>query len=210
MKIFEIIAREDCLAVGEIETLTENIRRYIDEPAHDQECNRAGSEAGELSPVQLRHFFRNREREENTRLILQYLLMFLDQAPEEVVPFLEQDPPEKQLREFVRFQVGLFLEKDVNKAILNEYSQLGILRTGNFWYYEGRIHDLHEELSGTLAECPDHGAAALIQLCRILERICLFWFDLCREDVRRVRASDIFIYKLTLILRKKWQKAVAE
>jgi hypothetical protein len=210
MKIFEIIAREDCLAAKEIATLAENIRRAIDEPAHDRESILAGREAGELSPVQLKRFFRNREREENTRLILQYLLMFLDQAPEETVPFLEQEPPEKQLLEFVRYQVDLFLEKDVKKAILSEYSQLGILRTGNFWYYEGRIHDLHKELGGALAECPDHGAATLIQLCRILERICLFWFDLCREDVRRVRASDIFIYKLTLILRRKWQKTEAE
>ena len=166
----------------------------------------AGRAADDISPVQLKHFFRNKEREENTRLILQYLLMFLQKAPNGEIAFHNQVAPERQLREFVGYQVDLLLEKDVKKAILREYSQLGILRTGNFWYYEGRIADLHKELSQARIFSPGHGPAAIIQLCQILEKLCLFWFDLCREDMRRVRASDIFIYKLSLILGNKMAK----
>lgn len=206
MKISEMIAREDYLDPKEVEILTENIRHYIDNSTHDQNEILAGRAIVQISPAQLKYFLRKKEREENTRLILQYLLMFLDKDPDDVTPFNEQITSEKQLHEFVSYQVDLLLEKDVKKAILREYSQLGILKAGNFWYYEGRIADLHKELSEAWAHSPGHGPAAIIQLCQILEKLCLFWFDLCREDIRRVRASDIFIYKLTLILGNKMAK----
>ena len=206
MKIAEIIAREGCLEARETEMLLENISSYIDNAGHKKSEILAGRAADDISPVQLKHFFRNREREENTRHILQYLLMFLQKVPNGEIAFHDQIAPEKQLREFVGYQVDLLLEKDVKKAILREYSQLGILRTGNFWYYEGRITDLHRELSEARALCTGHGPAAIIQLCQILEKLCLFWFDLCCEDMRRVRASDIFIFKLTLILGNKMAK----
>ena len=139
--------------------------------------------------------------EENTCHLIQYLLTFAEKVPGDPPPSKDPAAPEEQLHEFVRYQVDLLLEKDVKKAILREYSQLGILKSGNFWYYEGRITDLHKELDAAMNSCPRQGPAAINQLCRVLERLSLFWFDLCREDVRRVRTSDILIYKLTLILR---------
>lgn len=202
MKISEIIAREDYLDPKQVGIFKENIRRYIDNSTRDQNEILAGRAIIQISPVQLKYFLRKKEREENTRLILQYLLMFLDKDPDDVTPFQKQITPEKQLHGFVRFQVNLLLERDVRKAILHEYSQLRILKTGNFWYYEGRITDTHKELSGTLADCSGQGPVAIIQLCRILERLSLFWFDLCREDVCRIRTSDLYIYKLALILQK--------
>jgi len=204
MKISEIIAKEDCLDSKKVEILKESIRSHIDNSARNQNETATWHATTPISPAQLKHFFRNKEREENTGRLLQYLLMFTEKAPvcEKMSP--ELITPEKQLREFVSFQLDLLREKDVKKAILRETSQLGILRTGNFWYYEGRIADLHKELSEALAACPDQGPAAIITLCRILEKLSLFWFDICREDACRVRVNDIFIYKLTLILKKKW------
>ena len=197
-----MLAREDYLDPKEVEILTENIRHYIDNSVRDQNMILAGRAIIQISPVQLKYFLRKKEREENTRLILQYLLMFSEKVPGCEIAFHDQITPERQFHGFVRFQVDLLLERDVRKAILHEYSQLGILKTGNFWYYEGRIADLHQELRGALAAIPGQGPVAIIRLCRILERLILFWFDLCREDVCRIRTSDLYIYKLALILQK--------
>jgi hypothetical protein len=201
MKISETIAGEERLGQGELESLKNSTRHYIDRSAQGKNEILAGRCESEISPVQLKQFFRDREREENACHILQYLLMFAEKEPGDAPPINDQATPEKQLLEFVRYQVDLLLEKDVKKAILREYSQLGILKSGNFWYYEGRIADLHKELSATLGACPRQDPAAINQICRVLEKLSLFWFDICREDVRRVRSCDLYIYKLALLIQ---------
>ncbi len=209
MKISETIAGEARLDQEKWATFKKSIRQYIDRSAQGRNDILAGRSDSTISPVQLKRFFRNREREENTCHLIQYLLTFAEKVPGDPPPSKDPAAPEEQLHEFVRYQVDLLLEKDVKKAILREYSQLGILKSGNFWYYEGRITDLHKELDAAMNSCPRQGPAAINQLCRVLERLSLFWFDLCREDVRRVRTSDILIYKLTLILRNSGGRFLA-
>jgi hypothetical protein len=202
MKISEIIACEDYNHPKEVAILKENVRDYINASVSDQGDFLAGRAPADISPDHLHKFFRICEREENTCLILQYLLMFSEKVPGCEIASPDAGAAEKQLREFVRSQVNLLLEKDVRKAIMREYSQLGILKAGNFWYYEGRIDEMHRELTGALDLVQENHAAEVVHLCGIREKLCLFWFDICREDVRRVRTGDLYMYKLALILQK--------
>ncbi len=203
MKIADIIVREGLPEARAFKRWQREIQAYIEGAGLPPEELLTGHASRPVSPAGLHRFFRNREREENTCRILQYLLLFIEEAPG---ARQETAEPERQLHGFVRFKVDLLKEKDVRTAILREYSQLGILKAGNFWYYEGRIDDMHKELSRALAKGHHDRAVEITHLCHVLEKLCLFWFDICREDVHRVRRCDMFIYKLALMLRKKMAK----
>lgn len=198
MKIAEIIARENMFTPQETAYLMEDVRRYLAGATREQSEFEADRSAAPVSPAQLHSFFRLREREENTCRILQYLLLFLEN--------LTAAGPEpgavRQLAGFANYQVALLRQRDVRTAIMREYSRLGILKHANLWYYEGRIDEMHRELSADLANVREDGAAAVLALCRVLERLSLFWFDICREDPRRARASDLYAYKLARLLQR--------
>lgn len=200
MKIAEIIARENLFAPEEAAILAQEVRRYLADSARIQGEPLACRGPGPVSPARLHSFFRAREREENTCLILQYLLMF-SQLLGPGVSKLQEPEAAIQLTGFVRYQVDLLLQRDVRTAIMREYNQLGLLKHANLWYYEGRIDDLHRELSAWLSQADEKAVAVVLRLCRVLEKLSLFWFDICREDPRRVRSCDLHAYKLALLIQ---------
>jgi hypothetical protein len=200
MKIAEIIARENLLAPAEKAILEQDVRHYIAGSARNQGELLACRGPAPLSPSQLHSFFRRREREENTCLILQYLLMFSEiLSPGNTA--LPEPEAAIQMTGVVRYQVDLLQQRDVRTAIMREYSQLGILKHANLWYYEGRIDDMHRDLSALLSQADEKEVTVVLRLCCVLERLSLFWFDICREDVRRVRSCDLYIYKLALLIQ---------
>ncbi len=194
--IAESISREGLFSPQGSAAVREEVRRYLAVSGRPPGEIAAGRAEGTVSPAQLHTFFRMREREENACLILQYLLHFLE------IPAAREPAAVRQLTEFAACQVELLRQRDVHTAIMREYSQLGLLRHANLWYYEGRIGETHRELSAILAAVRQDGTAALPALCLVLEKLSLFWFDICREDPRRVRASDLYAYKLALLLRR--------
>ncbi len=156
--------------------------------------------AGEISSAETFKFFRSQERSRNTRLILQYLVAFLDKLP------LKDDFEEKminpflQMKTFTRNNINLLKDADVGEAILKEHEKLGLLQESNAWYYRGQISKNHKQILKVIESArlpiPRHYCA----LFEALNRLCLFWFSVRNENIKRVRRSDIFIYKLTLIL----------
>ena len=45
--------------------------------------------------------------------------------------------------------------------------------------------------------------AAIANLCRVLEQLCLFWFEIRRHDIRRTRRSDIYLYMLARLVEHR-------
>jgi hypothetical protein len=206
MKISQIIKNENLDNPEEIELLKAEIEQYLATNRTNRAINIIDQSYMQLSPAQLSVFFRNLEREENTKRILQYMMSFLTDIPAAKDISGEPINPVKQFKEFLQYQVAMLLEKDVIKAILREYSKHGLQEPDNYWYFEVRIMDKRLELEHILTQIPDDLTEPDANLFRVLENLCLFWFDIGREDVRQARRSDIYMYKLARLLQSKLQK----
>jgi hypothetical protein len=206
MKISQIIKNENLESPEEIELLRAEIEQYLKTNMTNRAITICEQSYMQLSPAQLSVFFRNLEREENTKRILQYMMSFLTDIPAAATLSGEPVNPVKQFKEFLQYQVAMLLEKDVIKAILREYSKHGLQEPDNYWYYEARIMDKRLELEHILTQIPDDQTEPAITLFQVLENLCLFWFDIGREDVRQARRSDIYMYKLARLLQSKLQK----
>ncbi len=206
MKISQIIKNENLENPEEIELLRAEIEQYLTTNITNRAITICEQSYMQLSPAQLSIFFRNLEREENTKRILQYMLSFLTNIPAADSISVEPINPVKQFKEFLQYQVALLLEKDVIKSILREYSRHGLQEPDNYWYFEARIMDKRLELEHILAQIPDDQTETNLILFQVLENLCLFWFDIGREDVRQARRSDIYMYKLACLLQSKLQK----
>jgi hypothetical protein len=206
MKISKIIKNENLENPEEIGLLRTEIQQYLTTNMTNRANIICEQSYLQLSPAQLTVFFRNLEREENTKRILQYMLSFLTDIPAADKIRSEPINPVKQFKEFLQYQVALLQEKDVINAILLEYSKHELQEPGNYWYYEARIMDKRLELEYMLAQIPDDQTEPTVTLFHVLENLCLFWFDIGREDVPQARRSDIYLYKLACLLQNKLQK----
>lgn len=160
-----------------------------------------------MPPESLLRFFRQRERTDKARCIIQYLLAFLghipttDEAREDLV-----DPAE-QFRAFVAYEADLLLEEDVKNAVFQETNHNGTPRAGSVWDYQERIMVVNRVLKGMLAKRENDRTAAIASMCRAIEQLALFWFDVRRHDLRRVRRSDIFMFLLAQLVRGRCRPA---
>jgi len=206
MKIWQIIKKEDLEDQKEIELLKAEIQQYLTTNVANRAIAIDDQPLTQMTPIQVSGFFRKLEREENTRLILQYLLTFLSEIPAADKTRGGLIDPVKQFKEFLQNEVALLKEEDVIKAILHETCKIGLHEPDNYWYYEARIIDKCLELEFMLNEIPDDLTETYLHLFGILKTLCLFWFAIGREDVRHARRSDIFMYKLACLLQNKLQK----
>jgi hypothetical protein len=206
MKISQIIKNENLDSPEEIELLRSEIDKHLATNMTNRAINICDQSYMQLTPAQLSVFFRNLEREENTKRILQYMMSFLTDIPAAESISGEPVNPVKQFKEFLQYQVAMLNEKDVIKAILREYGKHGLQEPINYWYYEARIMDKRLELEHILSQIPDDQTEPVIALFQVLENLCLFWFDIGREDVRHARRSDIYMFKLARLLQNKLQR----
>ncbi len=145
-------------------------------------------------------FFRSQERTRNSRLTLQYLVAFLDKLPlkEDIIEKLVN--PFEQFKSFTLFGVELLKEPDVNTAILREHERLGLLNETNTWYYRGQINKNYKQVLDVVFTAKTISIEGYCKLFEALQRLCLFWFSVRSENIKRVRKADIFIYKLSYVL----------
>jgi hypothetical protein len=155
-------------------------------------------------------FLRSQERTRNTRLILQYLVTFVPHLP--MVADIEGKPvnPFEQMKSFALYNISLLKEPDVSNAILKEHERLGLLNDTNTWYYRGQIDKNYKALK----EMVENSGSATIkdyrQVFGSLQKLATFWFSVRNQDFKRVRKSDLFIYKLTRVLMHKWKEPEQE
>jgi len=206
MKISEIIAEKDIASDWGIELLKVEINNHLKKMRSEREKYLAQMENEYVDEYGLLRMFRDSARSENVELILQYLISFIAKIPslEEIAE--EPVNPFWQFKQFVRNEVNLLLEKDIRNAILREYAQLGMLNDNNRWYYEGKIDEKHKELIDMLKKANFSSEENLFLLFATLEEYCQYLFHVRREDIRRIRKSDIYIYQLVRCLQIRYNK----
>jgi hypothetical protein len=156
-----------------------------------------------MPPENLLHYFRRRERIERERCIIQYLLAFLGHIPSAEEVRADLVDPAEQLRSFVACQADLLLEPDVRNAVFQETNLNGLTRAGGGGDCAERILLMNRLLKGMLAQCEGDIPAAIAALCRAVEQLARFWFDVHGNDIRRVRRSDIFMFLLAHLVRRR-------
>ncbi|MCP4214901.1 MAG: hypothetical protein GY765_09600 [bacterium] len=161
-------------------------------------------QAGEISSTDTFKFFRSQERTRNVRLILQYLVTFLTKLPLQTDIDTKMVNPFEQIKSFSRNSVNLLKDADVVEAILDEHKGLGLLNDTNSWYYKGQISKNHKQILRVVEGARFPIIAHYCRIFEALQRLCLFWFSVRSENIKRVRLSDLYIFKLTLILLDRY------
>ena len=147
-----------------------------------------------MPPENLLCYFRRRERIERARCIIQYLLSFLGHIPSKDEVRGEPVDPTAQFRSFVVCEVDQLLEPDVRNAVLQEtHSDV----------CEERILMINRLLKIMLTHGEKDPAVAIAALCNAVEQLARFWFEVHGNDIRRVRRSDIFMFLLAHLVRKR-------
>ncbi len=154
-----------------------------------------------MPPEDLARYFRRRERIERSRCIIQYLLSFLDHVPSADEVRGDLVDPAEQFRSFVACEVDQLLEPDVRNAVLEETHAKGLPRDGDD--SDERIIMINRLLKIMLAKSESDTPAAIAALCRAVEQLARFWFEVHGNDIRRVRRSDIFMFLLAHLVRNR-------
>ena len=152
-------------------------------------------------------FLRSQERTRNTKHILQYLTTFLVKLPLETDIEAEGRAvnPFDQLKAFILENIALLKEKDVEGAILREHERLGLLNDTNLWYYRGQIDKSYKALREAVGSAEKATIEDYRKLFFSLQRWCTFWFSVRNEEIKRVRKSDLMLYRLTRYLLEKYK-----
>ncbi len=155
-----------------------------------------------MPPENLLCYFRRRERIDRARCIIQYLLAFLGHIPSAEEVRGDLIDPAEQLRSFIACEVDQLLEPDVRNAVLQETHAKDQPRDGAD-DCEERILMINRLLKFMLAKNDGDTPAAIATLCRALEQLARFWFEVHGNDIRRVRRSDIFMFLLAHLVQKR-------
>jgi len=103
------------------------------------------------------------------------------------------------------------LEEDVRNAVFQEVNHKNHFHAGTIWDIQENILTMNRKLKNMLAKDDANLAARISSVCRVLEHLCQFWFDIRRHDIRCTRRSDIFMYLLAQLVRSRcWQVAAPE
>ncbi len=203
MAIADKLEKETVLDDAAIAWLNKKIAFYVASVNRDLVLSLADADHSGATETKTQRYFRKRERVENIDRILQYLQAFLKRLPGAEELGQGALSPFAQFRQLVEFEINLLQEEDVVKGVLRESLDLGILKAANVWYYEGLIRDKQQAMARLIARASIPSPGALFLLFGALKRWCLFWFDVRREDVRRVRKSNVFVFKLVRLLELK-------
>ena len=127
-------------------------------------------------------------------------------SPEKVK--LLPENPFLQFRDFVLSLISDLKEEDLIEAVLCEYRELGILNQSNLWLYKGKIRLFHDKLKESMRQVKTPTPEGYKAMFLALRKISLFWFGVRRENLNRIRKSDLYIYKLVRILLNRLSNLV--
>jgi hypothetical protein len=164
-----------------------------------------------LNPDQMYISLRNQEREENNKIILQYLIIFL-----EFVCFskkIERDfvNPFEQFRNFVLFNIHLLKEVDVIQAIIRYGQKSNELKNNwNEYYWRLKISRIYHQSVEMIKDRANNSMMDCYNCIEVLKELCQFWFDIHYKNNCPIRHCDILTYKICKALLKILEQKQAE
>ncbi|MCU0286102.1 MAG: hypothetical protein MUF15_06850 [Acidobacteria bacterium] len=180
-----------------------DVQEYVKTAEEDNVKFLQSKNPGRISHQDTVKFFRVHERTRNVRIILQYLLSFLSRLPLQENIEGKIVNPFEQLKTFTLYNVNLLKDPDVIAIILEEHARLGLLKESNSWYYRGQIEKNYKQILEVVESAGSISREGYCKLFEALQRLSLFWFSVRNEDIKRVRKSDIYIYRLARLLMKR-------
>ena len=188
----------------EIEFLVDQALRFI-EDLYLEMCNgfhqRAG---GDIDQDTAYIFFRSKERIDNLKMLLQYLIYFVREVSYQALVQEDLHKPFRQFRGFIHNHIGLLAEEDVKNAIMREYIRRLPLAEHSRDDFERRIATQHQALNAKLAGAEQPSPEGFFKLFDALRQTSRFWLELKDLDCRRIRRSDFYIYKFSRLLLEKY------
>ena len=203
MKIYQMFAAENFSDPAMLEWVRLEAEYMLKIMEADPKYALPGCMKQVMPPENLQLYFRRRERIERERCIFQYLLAFLGHIPSEQDVQRDLVDPVGQLRSFVANEVDLLLEQDVRNAVFEEKRPNGLPQAGSEDDCEKRILLMNRMLRGMLPKNEGGIPDVISAMCRTVEQLSLFWFDVHDDDIRRVRRSDICMFLLAHLVRSR-------
>lgn len=191
---------EDNPVPVELDLLIEEIQNFIDTVYMEMGQAVIRRNPEEMDDEVTCAFFRTKERIDILTVILQYLLAFVQQLP------LGQTAGDlfRQFREMVLAYYRVLLDVDVREAICREYRRFVSLQSQAEVDAEARILRLYEEAAALIATAAEPVLEDYHKLFQALLRFSEFWFEVRGFNFRRIRKSDIYIYKMLEFILQKY------
>ena len=206
MKIAEVIAKGNRYTPEEIEGLKTAAELFLEKLKAGRAERLAERSVLPAPPSAREYFFRSRERDEKTALLLKTMLAFLVRIPRSDPLTSKTFDPSEQFRECIRCEVDQLLQADVARAVFNEINRQGSPVGESVWDYKDRLTAKHRELTDLIDTAEGEFSCLFFTLCLAVEKLSLFWFDINGRELNRIRRSDITMYSLARILQGRYQQ----
>lgn len=177
-----------------LETMVENNLKELLEKRQREDTSLKGTD----------DFFRKRDRYRSTKKLIQYLIRILNDIPDRTFSGPLNPDHFLEFKKLVSFQAGLLGESDVADAILNEFRERSARDHVSIWYYKGIIRNAVNEIGGLVRQAEKPVTADYRKLFEALKKISSFWFFVRKDDEKRIRISDVYIFKLVSALSARF------
>ncbi|MCP4218814.1 MAG: hypothetical protein GY765_29550 [bacterium] len=187
----------------ELDLLFAGVKDYLDNAYNDMTLALDNTKkVGKFDADSTLVFFRSKERIDNLKLILQYLLYLTSEVDIHTANHDDLVMPFTQFKQSVRYFFSQLLEEDVKKAIYEDYLHIAMDDKEAVAEVNRRIDDTHQRLMRMCDAAVSPVCEDFSILFRALMEYVRYWSELGRNDRKRVRKSYVYIYKLSKILRE--------
>lgn len=188
----------------EVEYLIDQVNSFIEKLYLDMSNGFHLRAGGRIDETVAFNFFRSKERMDNIKILMQYLVYFVKDISVHNLGDEDLVNPYEQFKEFIRAHINMLLQDDVRQAIMREFIQITPLEDHKLENFEKRINNQHRKLIRLVETAPIPTADNFFKLFDTLRQFSRFWFDIKNQDHRRIRRSDFYVYKFSRLLIEKY------
>jgi len=186
------------------ERVIREIQAYINATEPDFLSQMNPGDGHSVDQGELNRFLTSQERNETRKLLLQYLIAFIDELPtREKTAGLPVDPFE-QFKAFIEYNLNLLREGDVKKTILAELHARGRRGEADLQHRLQRINGMFSLIRQQVDQARTGSQSDFCLLLQALENLCILWFYIKDDDLFRIRRCDVYLFQLARILRGKY------
>ncbi len=170
-----------------------NLRKFVQKRENEDILNKSTAE-----------FFRKRNRYRAGKKLLHYLVRIIDDLPKGDMSRNLNSGHFNEFKKLIEFQAELMQEEDVIIAMEKEFEEMSREKKVNLWYFRGQMRSTINEITELIRQADGPVPECYHKLFRALRKLSSFWFYVRGNDEKRVRVTDVYIYKLLMILTDRF------